>query len=94
MPTTVLAWLLLGAVAASLERWLLRRPGSTLLDGLVLAWVGAAVGGLLSILLGFGDLRGGDLRSMAFAVTGVVVVLGGVRLVRRVGLDDPGGRAD
>jgi uncharacterized membrane protein YeaQ/YmgE (transglycosylase-associated protein family) len=37
--------------------------------------VGAVVGGFLGTLLGFGDISGFDLRSMALAVGGGVVVL-------------------
>jgi uncharacterized membrane protein YeaQ/YmgE (transglycosylase-associated protein family) len=41
----------------------------------VLGIVGALVGGFLGHLIGFGDLSGFDLRSMALAVGGAIVVL-------------------
>ena len=48
-----------------------RRIIATILLGIV----GAVVGGFLGTLLGFGDVTGFDLRSMALAVGGGIVVL-------------------
>jgi uncharacterized membrane protein YeaQ/YmgE (transglycosylase-associated protein family) len=42
---------------------------------ILLGIVGAVVGGYLGTLLGFGDISGFDLRSMALAVAGGIVVL-------------------
>jgi uncharacterized membrane protein YeaQ/YmgE (transglycosylase-associated protein family) len=42
---------------------------------ILLGILGAVVGGFLGTLLGFGDLSGFDLRSMALAVGGGVLVL-------------------
>lgn len=84
MPNGIIAWLLLGVIAASLERWILPRPQSgEFLGSLVLAWVGAMLGGLLASILGFGEFTDVGLPSLGFAVIGIVLILGGFRLVRR-----------
>ena len=84
MPKGLIAWILLGVIAASLERWILPRPESgDFLGSLVLAWAGAALGSLLASILGFGDLTGVGLPSLGFAVMGIVLILGGFRLARR-----------
>jgi uncharacterized membrane protein YeaQ/YmgE (transglycosylase-associated protein family) len=84
MPKGIIAWLLLGVIAASLERWLLPRPESgDFLGSLWLAWAGAVLGSLLASILGLGALTGAGLPNLGFAVIGIVLVLGGVRLVRR-----------
>lgn len=84
MPTGIIAWLLLGIVAASLERRILPRPQSgDFLGSLLLAWAGAALGSLLASMLGLGAFTGARLPSLAFAVMGIVVILGGFRLARR-----------
>ena len=42
---------------------------------IILGVVGAVVGGFIGTQLGFGDLSGFDIRSMALAVGGGIVVL-------------------
>ncbi len=77
MGMTVGAWLLLGVIGASLERRILpHAEDGTFLGSLALAWAGTALGNLLSYGLGF---RGFNL---AFAVVGIVLILGGFRLAR------------
>ena len=84
MPKGILAWLVLGVIAASLERRILPRPGSgDFLGSLVLAWAGAALGSLLASILGFGEFTGAGAPSLGFAVIGIVVILGGFGLARR-----------
>jgi uncharacterized membrane protein YeaQ/YmgE (transglycosylase-associated protein family) len=50
---------------------------------IVLGIVGAVVGGFTGTQLGFGDLSGFDLRSMALAVAGGIAVLFLYGLLRR-----------
>jgi uncharacterized membrane protein YeaQ/YmgE (transglycosylase-associated protein family) len=49
-------------------------PGGLVVT-IVLGIVGAVVGGFVGTLVGFGDVSGFDLRSMALAVGGGVLVL-------------------
>jgi uncharacterized membrane protein YeaQ/YmgE (transglycosylase-associated protein family) len=51
-----------------------RAPGG-IIATILLGILGAVVGGFLGSLLGFGDLSGFDVRSMALAVGGGIVVL-------------------
>ena len=51
-----------------------KAPGGILLT-IVLGIVGAVVGAFIGTQLGFGDVSGFDIRSMALAVGGGIVVL-------------------
>ena len=72
----ILAWIVFGLIAGFLAKFLLpgKAPGG-IIATILLGIVGAVVGGFLGTLLGFGDLSGFDLRSMALAVGGGIVVL-------------------
>lgn len=85
---SLLAWIVLGLIAGLLARVLLpgRDPGGCIFTILV-GIAGALLGGWLSTLLGFGGLAGGlDLRNLAIAVLGAIVLLILARLLtgRRV----------
>ena len=72
----VIAWLVLGLVAGLLAKWLMpgRDPGGLLLT-IALGIVGALLGGFIGTQIGFGDISGFDLRSIALAVGGAVLLL-------------------
>ena len=72
----ILAWIVFGLIAGFLAKYLMpgKAPGG-IVATILLGIVGAVVGGFLGTLIGFGDLSGFDLRSMALAVGGGVVVL-------------------
>ena len=72
----IFAWIVFGLIAGILARFLMpgQGPGG-IIATILLGIVGAMVGGFLGTQLGFGDLSGFDLRSMALAVGGGIVVL-------------------
>jgi uncharacterized membrane protein YeaQ/YmgE (transglycosylase-associated protein family) len=72
----ILAWIVFGLIAGVLAKLLMpgKQPGGIVVT-ILLGIVGAVVGGFLGTLVGFGDLSGFDLRSMALAVGGGIVVL-------------------
>jgi uncharacterized membrane protein YeaQ/YmgE (transglycosylase-associated protein family) len=72
----IVAWLVFGLIAGVLAKFIM--PGNQsggIIFTIILGIVGAIVGGFLGTLLGFGDISGFDLRSMALAVGGAIVVL-------------------
>lgn len=73
----ILAWLFLGLIAGALAKFIMPgRQGGGIILTIVLGIVGALVGGFLgTYLLGFGDVTGFDLRSIAIAVGGALLVL-------------------
>src|SRR5438309_2013746 len=73
----ILAWIVLGLVAGALAKFILPgQQGGGILLTIVLGIVGALVGGFLgTYVLGFGDISGFDLRSIAIAVGGALLVL-------------------
>jgi hypothetical protein len=73
-------WILLGVIAASLERSILPRPGGTFLGSLMLAWAGAVLGGLIGYAIGWGSVSDLSLRSVGLATAGIIVILGGLRV--------------
>ena len=72
----ILAWIVFGLIAGVVAKFLMpgNAPGG-IVATILLGIVGAVVGGFIGGLLGFGDLSGFDLRSMALAVAGGIVVL-------------------
>ena len=72
----ILAWVVFGLIAGLLAKFLMpgNAPGG-IIATIVLGIVGAVVGGYIGYLIGFGDLSGFDLKSMALAVLGGLVVL-------------------
>jgi uncharacterized membrane protein YeaQ/YmgE (transglycosylase-associated protein family) len=73
---SILAWVLLGLIAGALAKFIL--PGkapSGWLWTIGIGILGALVGGFIGHSLGFGDIHGFDLRSIALAVGGAVLCL-------------------
>ena len=70
------AWIVFGLIAGYLAKFLM--PGKVsggVIATILLGIVGAVVGGFLGTQLGFGEISGFDLRSMALAVAAGIVVL-------------------
>jgi uncharacterized membrane protein YeaQ/YmgE (transglycosylase-associated protein family) len=81
----ILAWLLLGLVAGALAKFIMPgKQGGGIILTIVLGVIGAIIGGLLgTYVLNFGDISGFDLRSIAIAVGGALLVLFVYGLVTR-----------
>ena len=73
----ILAWIILGLVAGALAKFIMPgEQGGGIILTIVLGVVGALVGGFLgTYVFGFGDISGFDVRSIAIAVGGALVVL-------------------
>ncbi len=78
----ILLWILFGLIAGVLAKYLMPGPdpGGFIVTTL-LGIVGACVGGYVGTLLGFGDISGFDIRSMALAVGGAMLLLLGYRML-------------
>ena len=73
----ILAWIILGLVAGALAKFIMPgRQGGGIILTTVLGVVGALVGGFLGTkVFNFGEVTEFDLRSVAIAVLGALVVL-------------------
>jgi uncharacterized membrane protein YeaQ/YmgE (transglycosylase-associated protein family) len=69
-------WVVFGLIAGAIAKYLMpgNAPDGTI-ETIVLGIGGAVVGGFLGTLLGFENISGFDLSSMALAVEGGLVVL-------------------
>lgn len=78
-----IAWIVLGLIAGALAKLLMpgRDPGGFFIT-ILIGIVGAVVGGFIGNALGFGAVEGLDLRSIAIAVLGSVVLLVIYRMLR------------
>ena len=78
----LLSWVVFGLVTGAIARFFV--PGSGvygLVVTAVLGVVGALVGGFIGAQLGIGGIDGFDLRSIAIAVGGSIILLLGYRAV-------------
>jgi uncharacterized membrane protein YeaQ/YmgE (transglycosylase-associated protein family) len=72
----IVTWIVLGLVAGLLARFIgpAKIPGGLVVTAL-LGIAGALLGGFIATQLGFGSVSGFDLRSVAIAVGGAVLLL-------------------
>lgn len=81
-----LSWIVLGLIAGSLAKFIMpgRDPAGCLFT-VFLGIVGAFVGGLIGTAVGWGRVAAGnlDIRSIALATLGAIILLAVGRLVRR-----------
>ena len=80
----LLSWIVFGLVTGAIARFFV--PGSGiygLVVTAVLGVVGALVGGFIGAQLGIGGIDGFDLRSIAIAVGGSIILLLGYRAMGR-----------
>ncbi len=72
----IFSWLLLGLVVGALGKWIMpgKDPGGPFVTmGIGIA--GAIVGGFIGSFLGLGGVNGFDIRSLALATGGSVLLL-------------------
>lgn len=81
-----LSWILLGLIAGSLAKFIMpgRDPAGCIFT-IFLGMIGAFLGGLIGTQLGWGKVNAGvlDLRSIAIATAGALLVLVLGRLIRK-----------
>ena len=72
----IIAWIVLGLVAGLLAQILVpaKVPGGLVVTALI-GMGGALLGGFVAAQLGFGGVSGFDLRSVAIAVGGAILLL-------------------
>ena len=71
-----LSWIVFGLLAGLIAKWLTSgsEPQGCIVT-IVIGIVGAAIGGWVGTQLGFGTVTGFDIRSLALAVMGSIVLL-------------------
>jgi uncharacterized membrane protein YeaQ/YmgE (transglycosylase-associated protein family) len=79
----LLSWILLGLVVGILAKWIMpgRDPGGIIVTVLI-GVAGAFVGGFLGSFFGLGSVTGIDVRSLAIATGGALLLLWGHRRLR------------
>ena len=79
----ILSWIVFGLIAGALAKLIMpgRDPGGFIVT-MIIGVAGAIVGGYAGTLLGFGAVTGFDLRSLAIAVGGALVLLFAYRLLK------------
>lgn len=82
----IVTWIVLGLVAGVLAKIIMpgRDPGGIIITT-VLGIAGAVIGGFIGTQLGFGRVSGFEVRSLALAVGGAILLLFLHRLLRRRG---------
>lgn len=78
-----IAWIVLGLIAGAIAKLLMpgRDPGGFIIT-IIIGIVGAVIGGFIGNAVGFGAVEGLDMRSIAVAVLGAIVLLVIYRMLR------------
>lgn len=85
---SILAWVILGLLAGAIAQLLVpgNDPGGGGMIGIVMTIVigiaGAIIGGWIGVQFGWGSVSSFDIRSLALAVLGAVILLFAVRALR------------
>lgn len=79
----LLSWIIVGGLAGLLAQSLVGDGRSGCLLTVLLGVVGAFIGGFVMSLFGYGGVNGFDIRSIAVATVGAVILLAIARAVRR-----------
>jgi uncharacterized membrane protein YeaQ/YmgE (transglycosylase-associated protein family) len=82
----IVTWIVMGLVAGVLAKMIMpgKDPGGLIIT-IVLGIAGAVVGGFIGTQLGFGGVSGFDIRSLAIAVGGAILLLFLYRMLKRRG---------
>ncbi len=80
------SWILMGLVAGVVAKLLLpgKDPGGCITTVLI-GIVGAVLGGFIASYVGWGGISGFDLRSLAIAILGAILLLVLLRLLKKGG---------
>jgi uncharacterized membrane protein YeaQ/YmgE (transglycosylase-associated protein family) len=80
----ILSWILFGFIAGALAKLIMPGddPGGCIVTSLI-GIVGAAVGGWVGTLLGFGTVDGFNWGSLGIAVVGALLLLGVFRMLKK-----------
>ncbi|MGH9815048.1 MAG: GlsB/YeaQ/YmgE family stress response membrane protein [Candidatus Acidiferrales bacterium] len=72
----IFAWIVFGLIAGALAKWIMpgKDPGGMIVTMLI-GIAGAMLGGFIGGFLGFGGISGFDIRSMAIAIAGALLLL-------------------
>jgi uncharacterized membrane protein YeaQ/YmgE (transglycosylase-associated protein family) len=78
----IFSWIIFGLLSGVVAKLLLpgRDPGGLIITSLI-GIAGSMLGGFIGLKLGFGDVKGFDLRSFGLAVLGSFLLLLGYRLL-------------
>jgi uncharacterized membrane protein YeaQ/YmgE (transglycosylase-associated protein family) len=80
----IISWLIFGLLAGVLAKVVMPgRDGGGFIFTVVLGILGSALGGWIGTQLGWGTVRGFDLRSLGLAILGGVVILAIYRTLQR-----------
>lgn len=80
----ILSWIVLGLIVGALAKWIMpgRDPGGLIVT-ILIGILGAFLGGFLGTRIGIGDVSGFDIKSLAIAIGGAVLLLILYRVVKK-----------
>lgn len=80
----ILSWILLGLIVGAAAKMIMpgRDPGGLIVT-ILIGVAGALVGGFIASAVGLGSVTGFDLRSLLIAIGGALLLLWGVRRLRK-----------
>ena len=80
----ILSWIVFGLIAGAIARFIMPgRASGGFIVTIIVGIVGGVVGGFIGSLLGLGSVNSFDLRSLALAVVGALVVLWGYQKLKK-----------
>ena len=79
----LMSWIILGLIVGALAKWIMpgKDPGGIVVT-CAIGIAGALVGGFLASSIGLGTVTGLNLGSVAIAVVGSLLLLGGYRRIK------------
>ena len=80
----IISWIVFGLIAGVVAKLIMpgKDPGGLIITSLI-GISGAMVGGFISTFFGYGNVTGFDLRSLAIAISGALVLLFGYRTLKK-----------